>query len=47
MHNPEYTYWQDDNMWIGYLDEYRDYMTQGETLQTLKENLMSIHQELT
>lgn len=47
MNNAEYTYWQDENMWIGYLDEYKDYMTQGETLQELKENLISIHQDLT
>ena len=29
----KYTYWQndDDDMWPGYLEEYPDYMTQGET----------------
>ena len=26
----KYTYWQDDDdMWLGYLEEYPDYMTQG------------------
>ena len=34
-------------MWIGYLEEYPDYMTQGETLEELKENLKDIYNELT
>nr|VFJ93765.1 MAG: Predicted nuclease of the RNAse H fold, HicB family [Candidatus Kentron sp. H]VFJ94477.1 MAG: Predicted nuclease of the RNAse H fold, HicB family [Candidatus Kentron sp. H]VFK00970.1 MAG: Predicted nuclease of the RNAse H fold, HicB family [Candidatus Kentron sp. H] len=42
----KYTYWQDEDMWLGYLDEYRDYMTQGETIEELRENLMDIHREL-
>ena len=29
MKNKNYTYWQDENMWLGYLDDYPDYMTQG------------------
>jgi len=35
------------NMWLGYLEEYPDYMTQGETLDELKENLKDLYQELT
>lgn len=42
----KYIYWQDDNMWLGYLDEYPDYMTQGETLDDLQEHLRDIYQEL-
>lgn len=41
-----YTYWQDEDMWLGYLDEYTDYMTQGETEKELKENLVDIYREL-
>ncbi len=26
-------YWQDKEMWLGYLEDYPDYMTQGETLE--------------
>lgn len=26
-------------MWLGYLQEYPDYMTQGETIEELQENL--------
>jgi predicted RNase H-like HicB family nuclease len=43
----KYTYWQDEDMWLGYLDEYNDYMTQGETMDELKENLIDIYKELT
>lgn len=34
-------------MWLGYLEEYPDYMTQGETLQELEENLRDIYGDLT
>jgi predicted RNase H-like HicB family nuclease len=43
----KYVYWQDDHMWLGYLEEYPDYWTQGETEEELKENLLDIYQELT
>ena len=42
----KYIYWQDDDMWLGYLAEYPDYMTQGESLEELKENLRDIYREL-
>ena len=29
MEKKKYVYWQDDDMWLGYLEEYPDYMTQG------------------
>ena len=38
---------QDGNMWLGYLEEYPDYRTQGESLEELKENLKDIYKELT
>ena len=40
-------YWQDENMWLGYLEEFPDYWTQGETMAELEENLRDVHQELT
>ena len=42
----KYTYWQDKDMWLGYLNEYPDYMTQGETIDELKENLIDVYKEL-
>jgi predicted RNase H-like HicB family nuclease len=46
MERKKYIYWQDDNFWLGYLEEYPDYMTQGETLEELEENLRDIYEEL-
>ena len=46
MEKKKYVYWKDGDMWIGYLEEYPDYMTQGETLEELKENLKDIYDEL-
>jgi len=42
-----YIYWKDDNMWLGYLEEYPDYMTQGQTIEDLQDNLKDIYKELT
>lgn len=47
MDKMRFKYWQDDDMWIGYLEEYPDYMTQGENFEELKENLTDIYKELT
>ena len=47
MQTTRYVYWQDGDMWLGYLEEYPDYMTQGETLDELQLNLRDIYQELT
>ncbi len=42
----KFIYWQDDNLWIGYLEEFPDYWTQGETLEELKENLRDLWRDL-
>jgi predicted RNase H-like HicB family nuclease len=34
-------------MWLGYLEDYPDYMTQGQTLEELQENLKDIYDDLT
>ena len=41
-----FTYWQDGEMWLGYLDEYPDYMTQGASLNDLKEHLLDLYHDL-
>lgn len=46
MNKKEYVYWQDENMWVGYLSEFPNYMTQGDSLDELKENLKDIYWEL-
>ena len=42
-----YVYWQDGSMWLGYLEEFPDYLTQGETELELRENLKDLHDDLT
>ncbi|MEO6971669.1 MAG: type II toxin-antitoxin system HicB family antitoxin [Chthoniobacterales bacterium] len=41
-----FTYWQDEGMWLGYLEKYPDYMTQGTSLDDLKEHLLDLYKEL-
>jgi predicted RNase H-like HicB family nuclease len=46
--NPiRYVYWQGGDMWLGYLEEFPDYMTQGATSEELQENLRDIYDDLT
>ncbi len=47
MKTEKYIYWQDGAMWLGYLEEYPDYWTQGETEEELRGNLIDIYRELT
>jgi hypothetical protein len=42
----KFIYWQDGDFWLGYIEEYPDYMTQGLSFEELKENLKDIHQDL-
>jgi predicted RNase H-like HicB family nuclease len=42
-----YIYWKDGEYWLGYLEEYPDYMTQGTTMDELKENLKDLFNDLT
>ncbi len=34
-------------MWLGYLEEFPDYLTQAESLAELQENLRDLYQDLT
>lgn len=46
--NPRaFTYWQDGRHWLGFLDEFPDYLTQGESLEDLKAHLVSLYADLT
>ena len=46
MKTVRYVYWQDEDMWLGYVEDFPDYMTQGETLEALQENLKDIYDDL-
>ena len=47
MSTVRFVHWQDDQTWIGYLEEFPDYLTQGGSLAELKENLRDLHRDLT
>ena len=40
-------YWQEDEWWLGYLEEFPDYWRQGETLEDLKDHLRALYLDLT
>ena len=46
MNKLKYTDWQEGDMWLGCLEEYPDYMTQGESQKELELNLKDIYQDL-
>jgi len=46
MKTVRYVYWQDGEMWLGYLEEFPDYVTQGESLEELQTNLRDIYEDL-
>ena len=39
--------WQAGQHWLGYSEEFPDYLTQGDSLPDLEENLKDLHQDLT
>jgi hypothetical protein len=41
--NLKYTYWRDGNLFIGFLDDYPDRKTQGESLADLEVSLREIY----
>lgn len=47
MQTVRFTYWEEDGAWLGYLEAYPEYWTQGETLDDLKEHLLDLHRDLT
>ena len=40
----KYTYEMDGDYYVGYLDDYPEHPTQGETLKDFEENLLDIYQ---
>lgn len=47
MQTARYVYWQDEGAWLGYLEEFPDYWTQGATKEELVEHLLDLHNDLT
>ena len=47
MESTKYIYWQDKDQWLGYLPDYPDYWTQGESREELQSNLRDLYVDLT
>ncbi len=41
-----FTYWRDGGWWLGYLDEFPDHWTQGESMEDLKAMLADLYKDL-
>jgi predicted RNase H-like HicB family nuclease len=39
--------WEEGGAWLGYLQDYPDYWTQGKTRKDLKEHLQDLHLDVT
>ncbi len=46
MQSIRHLYWQDGDAWLGRLEEYPDYPTQGESLTDLEERLRDLRKDL-
>jgi len=42
MQTIKYVHWEEDGAWLGYLQDYPDYWTQGETLEDLEAHLSEL-----
>lgn len=47
MEKIKFTYYQEDDALVGWLENYPDYRTQGKDLEELKENLKDIYFDIT
>ncbi|HEX7551035.1 MAG TPA: type II toxin-antitoxin system HicB family antitoxin [Candidatus Methylomirabilis sp.] len=47
MEKKKFVYYEEATMLVGWLEEFPDYRTQGETLKELQENLKDIYAEFT
>jgi len=46
MSKARYVHWQDGDMWLGYFEEFPDYMAQGKSLAELEDNLRDLYRDL-
>ena len=47
METKRYVYYEEDALLVGWLEEYPDYLTQGETMDQLQDHLLDLYKELT
>lgn len=46
MSGAKFVYWQEEQAWLGYLQEYPDYWTQGKTLEDLQDHLEDLYWDI-
>jgi predicted RNase H-like HicB family nuclease len=46
MESVKIVYWQEEDAWIGYLCDYPDYWTQGDSLDDLRAHLKDLYQDI-
>ncbi len=46
MGTAKFVYYQEDDLWVGWLEDYPDYRTQGTTFEELKANLKDIYEDI-
>ena len=46
MQTVKYVHWRDGPLWFGYLMDYPDYWTQGESFDDLAEHLKDLYHDL-
>jgi hypothetical protein len=46
MQTTKYVYWQEDESWLGYLEGYPDYWTQGDSHDDLVWHLQDLYADL-
>jgi len=47
MKTVKYVYWQDGDFWLGYLQDFPDSLSQGGSLDELRENLQDLYNDIT
>jgi predicted RNase H-like HicB family nuclease len=46
MNSLGFVYWQDGLSWVGFLEDYPEYVTQGESLDDLQDHLRELFADL-
>ncbi len=46
MQTVKFVYWEEDGGWLGYIQDYPDYRTQGDTFDELQEHLKDLFADL-
>ena len=46
MKGTRFVYWEDGDFFLGHLEDYPDYLTQGKSLEDLKEHLVDLYRDL-